>query len=801
MVKDYNSITEFNEIGPDQQTNGFYLLNKDQLARFSVSQSKGKVAQGVHEKSYQEDAMALANVPVIGDPKEYFREHFAQMIADNKDNPSGATASMYYCDLEKKLITVANLGDSRVYLIVKNPNAPEGAQYKTILLTQDHNPSLQRIKDIAGKSLQQDEFPEMDGNKGYIKYSINHKNDSNKTFGVGGAISDNGFLMLREPDIININLQHLSILAHKGVDINNLEFTVVNACDGLTNDSRDENYDLAISYKDTGEIRSILNGVNSDHNLSKIIARASDYGQSLAEYLMNDANKNVAGDNISVSTFHFKGDEIGKAGVDPVIGMVFDGHSHEPETNPSKVQTNCIAYMKRQCQELNNSQQFQGSAASIKTQEGSKPAAGPDDQGGIGVGGVDPKIAAQSKINEAINAINFAIANPRPNSDSEVIDTMNELVLTLNNAIKEMPEVADDGKVNLPDLVQGKNHKMTFGRDNSLLIDDKPAVQHLRRKLFNATVLEYKNTKEYKNRLQTSKTHALKDFAQNGNMPILSDVKDQVDFSKPFNLAFIQTSSQVNQAIEYSVFEEIAAFKIAVEENFDNPKPTTPYRGIGAKLNIMQYDEGGKFLEISEIFSAGNQRFKIETVDEIQTNPIEEDVLAAMQNAKITKIWIDGKPQDVSIILDQEDGIKQITTAFHADGKVKFEIEKINEETNEVIKSTVTCDNSRNRTAIFTPTDPREPETPEKTSFTALSDGLSKDGVENGFYYEASCDKAIARGKLFTDHLERIFKLTPSVRSEEFSTQSGQHSPSSRPASPQGSDPLSTFVAMGRGGK
>ena len=63
--------------------------------------------------------MGLAVVE-IENPEDYFRKEYEEMVKKNEFKKSGTTAAMYYLDPEERTITTANLGDSRVYLTIKD---------------------------------------------------------------------------------------------------------------------------------------------------------------------------------------------------------------------------------------------------------------------------------------------------------------------------------------------------------------------------------------------------------------------------------------------------------------------------------------------------------------------------------------------------------------------------------------------------------------------------------------------------------------------------------------------------------
>ncbi len=797
-------------------------------ARFSIASDVGLTARGGIPKKYQEDAIAIdRKAPKIDDPERFFRDKVAQMQDDNRDNPSGSTASMYYFDPQKGDITIANLGDSRVYLTVKY-----GDEYRTILLTQDHSPSHPKVQAIAGEDLVAEQFPAMGGRPAYIKYSIKHKDDPSRTYGVGGAIGDNGFSMLREPDIFTINIKSLAKTIFQGAvtDESQLEFVIINACDGLTNDARDQNYDWSF-FDDNGEISITRRDVVLPENgLSNIVKRFWDE-ENLSKKLADDANQENPGDNVSVSSFKFMASELGpESQLHPVVGVVFDGHSRNTDIAQSTVQTNCLTYIKREI----NSLRSRGSAAAparaaaadlsdmteaemmaaiARDEMGGSAAAaaappappasmpqaaappkytikpgptdGPLPHDGVGEGEEKESIAhlteeeqialamansmaeggaaapapvdeeelnpaelGQMDVNNAIERIAHLMLTPKTEPDPEILaaveDELKESTANLNRQIATFFDISPRGSkvsIQLKDFKINGN-RVGLNAKREVLVDGRPLIEELRRTLHKTYVAKYQDSQQYQDSLLALKDQSLVAFSKDGPLPLLAPGLE-TDFSGPLSVVQIAQSQEIVDSKNYELQEHVAAFQLGVEENFDNPKPTTPYRGIGAKVDVVE--EG---LKISEIFSPDIVRFKLYNTESRSWSFVTEGIADIMQGSTITHVVINGDYKEISELLRQgEEGKKQIAAAFHSNDKVGFRIEREDRSVYDL-----RCDNSQNKSAIFCPTAPTEPNPPEgpKPTFRALSQGLESEYEKH--YYE-TCDRVIKRGSLFTNHL------------------------------------------------
>ena len=325
---DFNSIAE-----AKKNNRGYFDL--DEKSKCAID-----AAQIIGGKYEQEDEILLASI-TITNPEEYFRDIFGVMVERNRINHAGTTAAMYYFSPQTGEITTANLGDSRVYLTIKDNIANA---YITILLTEDHACDLARIRD------------HIESNGGRVR-KIGKAYRLNNGLALGGAIGDMNYVqdsrdpIVRYPDVTTYNIANLLVSLGISADISECEFTIINASDGLTNSARDNNYDYGVELSGNNSegsspsfiIKSNEKGASSydkEHShmektgitLSKLIERYSSEAREdeLSSFLTNDVQtSNARGDNISVSTCSFSGKVIGSE--EPgLLGAVFDGHSgHE----------------------------------------------------------------------------------------------------------------------------------------------------------------------------------------------------------------------------------------------------------------------------------------------------------------------------------------------------------------------------------------------------------------------------------------------------------------------------------------
>lgn len=337
----------FNSIPEAKKTNrGYFDLDEKSKCEVYATQIIG----GKYE---QEDEMLLASI-TITNPDEYFRDIFEVMVERQRAksfNNAGTTAAMYYFSPQTGEITTANLGDSRVYLTIKN-NTDD--TYTTVLITEDHTCDLERIRS------------HIEANGATVR-KVGKAYRLNNRLALGGAIGDMHYVkdskdpIVRYPDVTTYNISNLLASIGIAADISECEFTITNACDGLTNGARDNNYDYGVEISSNNAegitpsftVKPNEKGASSydkEHShmekigvtLSRLIERYETQASevSLASFLTHDANtSNARGDNISISTCSFSGNIIGSEETG-VLGAVFDGHSgHE-------VSQDCLECMK-----------------------------------------------------------------------------------------------------------------------------------------------------------------------------------------------------------------------------------------------------------------------------------------------------------------------------------------------------------------------------------------------------------------------------------------------------------------------
>lgn len=324
---DYLSILE----AKNKEKGVFSKLGTSKQIKFSAAEIKGS------RRPTQEDEMGLAVVE-IENPEDYFSREYEKMVEKNKDKTSGTTAAMYYLDPEERTITTANLGDSRVYLTIKD-NSKNSAKYTTILLTQDQDLSLSRVKE------------HIENCGGYVDFNTGNVPRINGKLAVGGAIGDQLFPVLRKPDIAKIKIDDL--VKYVGIqDINQCEFIITNACDGLTNHTNDNNHEFGIEFDEKGYAYLIdkrnktrnktdyLEVSGRGQNLSNLIALQEFVKDEteLSEFLVKNADNNNCGDNISVSNCYFN--LLNPKKEKGVLGFIFDGHGG------ADVSKNCLEHMK-----------------------------------------------------------------------------------------------------------------------------------------------------------------------------------------------------------------------------------------------------------------------------------------------------------------------------------------------------------------------------------------------------------------------------------------------------------------------
>lgn len=181
---------------------------------------------------------------------------------------------------------------------------------------------------------------------------------------------------------------------------------------------------------------------------------------------------------------------------------------------------------------------------------------------------------------------------------------------------------------------------------------------------------------------------------------------------------------------------ECAISKVA-EKNRAEVNPTTPYRGIGVKADLVQLGEDGDMdiaLKISDIFSDDGDPwrkrfFGIDPKDGKTRKSVDCDEL---RDKYITHVNIDGKEKSLNDLYKEKGGDiaavqKAIASALHSNEVVTFVTQKLGDDGRfeEGSIREVKCDNQIAKTAIFAPTKLTKDD--KKTNFMALSQMLEKD--------------------------------------------------------------------------
>lgn len=128
------------------------------------------------------------------------------------------------------------------------------------------------------------------------------------------------------------------------------EFFITNSYDGLTNGIKDFNHEFAAIFNEQGnctdiaDLRENLNfqeARKSQNDLSYLLKKADESDAQLADFLVENSNQKIPGDNISVSVCNFQGSTLGVNLQTGIFGVIFDGHGGD------EVSRNCINFVKQ----------------------------------------------------------------------------------------------------------------------------------------------------------------------------------------------------------------------------------------------------------------------------------------------------------------------------------------------------------------------------------------------------------------------------------------------------------------------
>ena len=145
--------------------------------------------------------------------------------------------------------------------------------------------------------------------------------------------------------------------------------------------------------------------------------------------------------------------------------------------------------------------------------------------------------------------------------------------------------------------------------------------------------------------------------------------------------------------------EGLKQFKEGIKSQKNKPNPDSSYRGIGLEVKILE----GRGLDIVKIFSLNVQRFNV-----VGQNPLNQHTLRQKVITHVSMVDPEDnkkKYYDVTKLSDE-----QIASAFHAEDQILFKLEGENYE--------ISCDNTKNKSAIFSPV---QEGTGQRPNFYALS--------------------------------------------------------------------------------
>jgi len=289
------------------------------------------IAETIGKRPHQQDAIFVGEVEdelAETNPAEFYKQNLPAIIDDHKGCSSGSTLSSAITKQNANGtidITTANLGDSRVAVVLKyKKNGKVG--YRSILLTEDHKPNLKRVKD------------HIESKGGGVSWR-----GVNNSLAVGGAIGDNNVLqgkedcLLRTPDIWNFNSKNFLEL---GETLEDLDLIV--SCDGLWDRPTDHTRIMAtdtnfVLEEDKPTQKSVDQSLRWSHltNLRKEFDELQDkstYRNNFAYFLQQKALEGGSKDNISASNITL----VSKGRVKipknkSVMLTVCDGHGGEPD--------------------------------------------------------------------------------------------------------------------------------------------------------------------------------------------------------------------------------------------------------------------------------------------------------------------------------------------------------------------------------------------------------------------------------------------------------------------------------------
>lgn len=277
-------------------------------------------ASSVHARDSQQDALLVGiveNENAKKNPQAFMKREIKGIVKRHKKYTNGSTlvSALVTNENNELKITTGYLGDARAAVVVKYQKG--GVEHsRSILLTEDHHPSLERVKtNIESQGVSGSVF------NGRV-------NGLSGSLGTGGAVGDSEFHLLRDPDVHTFKVADFLETGEELIDLD-----LVVSCDGLwENDGlvTDQKYKKTAS----GEWKKVAVTTDGKKTLTACRDQA---GGNFADHLLDEA-KEFSGDNISVVTASIiKGGEKKVAKGQAVMAIVCDGHGDgKYEVDPEK---------------------------------------------------------------------------------------------------------------------------------------------------------------------------------------------------------------------------------------------------------------------------------------------------------------------------------------------------------------------------------------------------------------------------------------------------------------------------------
>lgn len=280
------------------------------------------VAETLGRRSSQQDAMFVGYVD--GDaktkPRSFLKNTIATIEKNHKECGAGTTlcSAIVQKDGDDAKINIANLGDSRAALIIKYKDASNHIQYRSIVLTEDHDLSVDRvsshIKDNGGRI-----------NGGRVNGSLN----------MGASIGDRSTLdayngkdcLLRDPDIFSYKLS--SIYKKIGISPDSVEdVDLLVSCDGVWDLNGKKGMSADHEIYSSGSGFKIKKPDSSTVRMSDVKREFDNHGkgQSFSQYLIDYSYEQGSGDNISAITVPLISKKKTLLSDKPIMATVCDGH-------------------------------------------------------------------------------------------------------------------------------------------------------------------------------------------------------------------------------------------------------------------------------------------------------------------------------------------------------------------------------------------------------------------------------------------------------------------------------------------